>query len=192
MSPSSPTSPASTPWFSNDFALPDNLAITSTSAARIAFTSSLGIRLGATTVPSLFSSSSCTPVVRGNIFSTTGARMNTLLNFSTAVLLSSPLVSCAIVLRNGRSSSASKDSTCRPKWLRLTRTSKPPMSSCPPFFVRFADSERRISPAQVPHVGFRLTLDYISSQSKAKSVKQHTSRTPSTALTSHSSERQDL
>lgn len=28
------------------------------------------------------------------------------------------------------------------------------MSSCPPFFVRFADSARRMRPAQVPQVGF--------------------------------------
>jgi hypothetical protein len=44
--------------------------------------------------------------------------------------------------------------------LRLTRTSRPPISSWPPFFVLFADSASKINPAQVPHVGFLSTLVY--------------------------------
>lgn len=35
---------------------------------------------------------------------------------------------------------------------------RPPISSWPPFLVRFAVSERRIRPAHVPQVGWRWTL----------------------------------
>lgn len=60
--------------------------------------------------------------------------------------------------RNGNSTSNMKLCACRPKWLRWTRTSRPPMSSWPPFLVAVASSESRTSPAQVPQVGRRSIL----------------------------------
>lgn len=60
--------------------------------------------------------------------------------------------------KNGRSNGPWKLSVCRPKWFRFTRTSRPPISSCPPFFVLLADSASKMSPAHVPHVGLRSTL----------------------------------
>ncbi|KAI4252253.1 MAG: hypothetical protein LQ352_004385 [Teloschistes flavicans] len=67
--------------------------------------------------------------------------------------------------KNGNTISASKLSVCLPKKFRFTRTSNPPMSSCPPLFVRVADSDRRMSPAQVPQVGFLFTLFNMPQQS---------------------------
>jgi len=64
--------------------------------------------------------------------------------------------------RKGSESGDSKDSICRPKWLRWTRTDMPPIRACPPFLVAFASWERRIRPAQVPHVGFFWTLVVVS------------------------------
>lgn len=58
--------------------------------------------------------------------------------------------------RKGSSTSATKLSTWRPKWLRRTRTASPPMSSWPPFLAALACSARRMRPAQVPQVGLDL------------------------------------
>lgn len=109
---------------------------------------------GAMIVSSTFASSSCTPGTCGKSLSTIGARMKIALKGLQAALPSLPF-DC---FKNSRSRSAWKLSVCRPKWLRLTRTSRPPMSSWPPFLVRFADSASNIRPAQVPQVGFLETL----------------------------------
>lgn len=136
-------------------ARPGRVAITSTSASLIFLATFWSIVLeGAITVSSTLASPSWTPVTFGSSLSTMGARMKIALNGSREVLRSFPSAFC----KNGRSRLASKLSICRPKWFRLTRTLSPPMSSWPPFLVRFADSASSIRPAHVPHVGFLKTL----------------------------------
>lgn len=148
ISPESFSASMSTPVVAaNLAALPGSLASTSTwfSIASRA-TWSKACRDGATTVPSRWFSSTWIPSRFGRIFSTTGARINTALNREDG--FDGPA-------RKGSSNGAWKLSVWRPKWFRFTRTSSPPMSSWPPCLVRFADSARRISPAQVPQVGLR-------------------------------------
>lgn len=102
---------------------------------------------GATMVSSRFCSPIWTPPCPGRILSTTGARMKT-----------AGKELCSTDSKNCKSNDAWKLSTCRPKWFRFTRTSRPPISSWPPFLVRLADSASRMRPAQVPQVGLRWTL----------------------------------
>jgi hypothetical protein len=98
--------------------VPANVPSISTSFASLSdgTPASTGLE-GATTVSSLAASPFCSPSTWGSIFSTTGARMKT------------PGYGRSESSRNGRDICVAKDSTWRPKWLRLTRTSSPPMSS---------------------------------------------------------------
>jgi hypothetical protein len=154
----SPASASSFPFvssFCSAAALPGKMPMISTSPRLkfLATCSSMG-RDGAMIVWSTLASSFCSPETWGSSRSTMGARMKIALKGCLLVSKSLPSASC----KKGRLRLAWKLSTWRPKWLRLTRTSRPPISSWPPSFVRFADSASSIRPAHVPHVGFRDTL----------------------------------
>lgn len=105
--PSSPSAPPPGPATAT--ALSSSVAKTSTSAVTsFILTPSSAILAGAITVPGICSSSSCGPSRLFNIFSTTGARMNTPLNGSSPIAAST-------FFRKGSLKGAWKLSTCRPK-----------------------------------------------------------------------------